>query len=66
MSTSFLARAVVFGMLGLAAPAARGGGRSEEEKVLEVFNAEHPLPPHAVKGSAAVAAAFARMLKGGE
>jgi hypothetical protein len=33
---------------------------------MEVFNARHPLPAHAVKGSAAVAAAFATMLKGGE
>ncbi len=33
---------------------------------MEVFNAKHSLPAHAVKGSEAVAAAFARMIKGGE
>jgi hypothetical protein len=40
--------------------------RTEKPEVMEVWNAKHPLPEHAIKGKEAVAKAFAKLRKDGK
>ena len=40
--------------------------RTEKPEVMEVWNAKHPLPEHALKGKEEVAKAFAKLRKNGK